>query len=97
MHDGFFKPKKVFIIGNGTSTKQIIDYGFEKFINDEGLKSIYGTSQEKSEIFHRQNQDIFKSRCAKSIERYTGVVYEHINWDTISEKGRKYMEKHILD
>ena len=26
-------------------------------LNEEDLRSIYGTSQEKSEIFHRQNQE----------------------------------------
>tara|TARA_Y100000590_G_scaffold389627_1_gene464779 strand:+ start:2972 stop:3667 length:696 start_codon:yes stop_codon:yes gene_type:complete len=64
-------------------------------INEEGLKSIYGTSQEKSEIFHRQNQDIFKSRCAKAIERYTGVVYEHIDWNTLDKSAQSYMSKHV--
>ena len=47
----------------------------------EDISSIYGTSAEKSELFHRQNQDVFNSRCAKAIERYTGVVYEHIEWE----------------
>ena len=64
-------------------------------LNEEDLKSIYGTSQEKAEIFHRQNQDIFKSRCAKAIERYTGVVYEHIDWKTLNKSAQKYMEKHV--
>tara|TARA_B100000902_G_C27313119_1_gene919625 strand:+ start:3001 stop:3702 length:702 start_codon:yes stop_codon:yes gene_type:complete len=61
----------------------------------EDLSSIYGTSQEKSELFHRQNQDVFNSRCAMAIERYTGVVYEHINWDSMSDDAKKYMIKHI--
>ena len=65
-------------------------------LDDEDLRSIYGTSQEKSEIFHRQNQDIFKSHCAKAIERYTGVVYEHINWASLSEKSKKYMEQNVF-
>ena len=26
-----------------------------------------------------KNEDIFKSRCAYAIERYTGVVYEHLD------------------
>ena len=64
-------------------------------INDEGLKSIYGTSQEKSEIFHRQNQDIFNSHCAPTIERYTGVVYEYIDWISLDKSAQKYMEKHV--
>ena len=65
-------------------------------IDNEDLRSIYGTSQEKSELFHRQNEDIFKSRCAYAIERYTGVVYEHLDWSTLSESGKKYMADNVL-
>ena len=61
-------------------------------LDDEDLRSIYGTSQEKSEIFHRQNQDIFKSHCAKAIERYTGVVYEYVDWTTMNKAAKEYME-----
>ena len=64
-------------------------------LNDEDLKSIYGTSQEKSEAFHRQNQDIFNSHCAKAIERYTGVVYEHLDWSTLDSPSKKYLNKHV--
>ena len=64
-------------------------------LNEEDLRSIYGTSQEKSEIFHRQNQDIFKSHCAKAIERYTGVVYEYINFQSLDKNAQHYMEKHV--
>ena len=31
-----------------------------------------------------------------AIERYTGVVYEHLNWTTLSENGKKYMDDNIL-
>jgi len=64
-------------------------------IDNEGLTSIYGTSQKKAEAFHRQNQDILNSHCAHAIERYTGVVYAHINWETLSQSSKDYMEKHI--
>ena len=67
-----------------------------ELIDDEDLRSVYGTSPEKAMGFHRQNQDIFNSPCAPSIERYTGVVYEHINWGTLSKKAKKYMEKHVF-
>ena len=67
-----------------------------ELIDDEDLRSVYGTSPEKALAFHRQNQDIFKSLCAPAIERYTGVVYEHIDWKTLSVNGKKYMEKNIL-
>ena len=64
-------------------------------IDNEGLTSIYGTSQDKSEAFHRQNQDVLNSGCAHAIERYTGVVYEHINWTTLSDNAKDYMEKNV--
>tara|TARA_X000001036_G_scaffold437022_1_gene481410 strand:+ start:1271 stop:1966 length:696 start_codon:yes stop_codon:yes gene_type:complete len=73
--------------------KQVIRH--LSILDQEDLRSIYGTSQEKSDIFHRQNQDIFKSHCAPAIERYTGVVYEYIDWDTLDKKSQSYMEKHI--
>jgi len=67
-----------------------------ELIDDEDLRSVYGTSPEKASRFHRQNQDIFNSPCAPAIERYTGVVYEHINWLSLSEKAKKYMENHVI-
>ena len=67
-----------------------------ELIGDEDLRSVYGTSAEKALLFHRQNQDIFNSPCAPAIERYTGVVYEHINWNTLSNKAQKYMENNVI-
>ena len=64
-------------------------------IEDEDLSSVYGTSEEKAMIFHRQNQDIFNSKCAYAIERYTGVVYDHLNWDTLDKKAQNFLEDHI--
>jgi len=64
-------------------------------IDNEDLRSIYGTSQEKSERFHRQNEDIFNSRCDYAIKRYTGVVYEHLDWNSLNDAGKQYMEKHV--
>ena len=61
----------------------------------EDLCSIYGTSSEKAELFHRQNQDIFHSRCAKAINRYTGVVYEYLEWNSLNDEAKKYMNEHV--
>jgi uncharacterized protein len=64
-------------------------------IGDEELRSIYGTSVEKARIYHRQNQDAMNSRIWYAIERYCGVVYEHINWKSMSDNAKDYMEKYI--
>ena len=66
-----------------------------ELIDDEDLRSVYGTSAEKALMFHRQNQDVFNSPCAPAIMRYTGVVYEHISWTTLSEKAKDFMDKYI--
>ena len=61
-----------------------------ELIDEEDLTSIYGTSEEKSLAFHRQNQDIFNSYCAHAIERYTGIVYKNLNWESFSK-----LKKHL--
>ena len=71
-------------------TQQIID--LLSLIEDENLTSIYGTTAEKSMLFHRQNQDVFNSPCVSAIQRYTGVVYENINWKTLNKRHLKYKQ-----
>ena len=66
-----------------------------ELIDDEDLRSVYGTSSEKALGFHRQNQDIFNSKCAYAIERYTGVVYEHLNWNGLNKKAQNFLDNHI--
>ena len=75
-------------------TQQIVD--LLCLIENEDLTSVYGTTQEKAMMFHRQNQDAFNSKCVPAIERYTGVVYNHIEWNTLSKKSKNYMQKYIL-
>ena len=64
-------------------------------LGEEDLTSIYGTSEEKSLAFHRQNQDIFNSYCSPAINRYTGVVYQHLNWDSFNSSEQKFMDSHF--
>ena len=75
-------------------TQQIVDS--LNLIENEDLTSVYGTSQEKAIMFHRQNQDVFNSKCVPAIDRYTGVVYNHIDWQTLNAKSKKYMNNHII-
>jgi len=75
-------------------TQQIVD--LLNLIENEDLTSVYGTSQDKAIMFHRQNQDVFNSKCVPAIERYTGVVYNHIDWETLNKKAKNYMNKHVI-
>ena len=74
-------------------TQQIVDY--LGLIELEDLTSVYGTSQEKATMFHRQNQDAMNSRVCHAIDRYTGVVYDHIEWKSLDENAQDYMDRHV--
>ena len=76
------------------SVKQVVD--LLKLIEGEDIRSIYGTSQEKSEAFHSQNESIFKEKCVPAINRYIGVVYENIDWEGLSEKEQSYLQNHVM-
>ena len=75
-------------------TQQIVD--LLCLIENEDLTSVYGTTQDKAIMFHRQNQDVFNSKCVPAIERYTGVVYNHIDWASLSKTAQKYMNNHVI-
>ena len=67
-----------------------------ELIDEEDLRSIYGTTNEKSILFHRLNQAAFKGKCVPAIQRYTGVVYENVGWESMTEKAKTYMQNLIL-
>ena len=67
-----------------------------ELIDEEDLRSIYGTTNEKSILFHRLNQSVFNGRCVPAIERYTGVVYSNIGWKEMTTGAQSYMQEHIL-
>ena len=76
------------------SVRQVVN--LLELIDEEDLRSIYGTSQEKSILFHRQNQSIFKEKCVPAITRYTGVVYENIGWNNLSKEGKEYLANYVF-
>tara|TARA_Y100000996_G_C22554609_1_gene655049 strand:+ start:3517 stop:4215 length:699 start_codon:yes stop_codon:yes gene_type:complete len=76
------------------SVRQVVN--LLELIDEEDLRSIYGTSQEKSILFHRQNQSIFKEKCVPAITRYTGVVYENIGWNNLSKEAKEYLANYVF-
>jgi len=62
---------------------------------NQKIQSIYGTSREKSELCHKQNLNISKNKCAWAIERYTGVLFSHIDWNSLDKESQNYMEQHV--
>lgn len=76
------------------AVKIILDNLKSKILDTDKM-SIYGTSLEKSNQFHKVNLDVFNSLCSYAIERYTGVVFKNIGWETLDENSKNYLNKNF--
>ena len=63
--------------------------------NNEEIEKVYGTSLEKSKELQKKNLEVFSSECSMAIERYTGVVYNQIDWKSFSEESKIYFNSNI--
>ena len=41
------------------------------------------------------NLDVFNGLCSYAIERYTGVVFKNIDWQTFDENSKNYLNKNF--
>ena len=60
------------------------------------IKKIYDTSPEKAKLIHKQNLNIKKESCSYAIERYTGTVFTHIDWQAFSHSEKEFFNHHFL-
>ena len=63
--------------------------------NDDELQKIYGVPLQKATELNELNLNAMENNCSYSIERYTGVVYNQINWENLSDESKSYFEKNI--
>ena len=63
--------------------------------NDAELQKIYGVTLQKATELNELNLNAMENNCSYSIERYTGVVYNQINWENLSDESKSYFEKNI--
>ena len=63
--------------------------------NDAELQKIYGVTLQKAKQLNELNLNALENNCSYSIERYTGVVYNQINWENLSDESKSYFEKNI--
>ena len=64
-------------------------------LTNEEIEKVYGTSLEKSKELQKKNLEVFSSECSMAIERYTGVVYNQIDWKSFSEESKIYFNSNI--
>ena len=59
-------------------------------LDDKQIQSVYGTTPDKSTAIHKNNLNIFDNECSLAIERYTGVVFKHLDgFDPQYQDGNK--------
>ena len=66
-----------------------------KLLDDYQLQKVYGVNLEKSKKIQELNLNTMNNKCSLSIERYTGVVYNQINWNCLSKKSKSYFNDNV--
>jgi cytoplasmic iron level regulating protein YaaA (DUF328/UPF0246 family) len=68
---------------------------FIKISSDESLKSLFGTK--KLSLVHTYKDiKIFSSHTMKAINRYNGVAFEYLNYNTLNEKEKSFLENNLI-
>jgi cytoplasmic iron level regulating protein YaaA (DUF328/UPF0246 family) len=65
-------------------------------IDENKLAKFYGVKGLNLEKAMKSNATLKSSPTMTAIERYTGVVYKGISYETLSDKGKKYFNENIL-
>ena len=64
-------------------------------LDDKQIQSVYGTTPDKSAALHKNNLNIFDNECSLAIERYTGVVFKHLDWKSLDAIAQNYINQNM--
>ena len=64
-------------------------------LDEKQIMSVYGTTLDKANDLHKQNLSIFNKECSKAIERYTGIVFKNLDWDSLDLDSQNYLNKNL--
>lgn len=65
-----------------------------KNASNNDLEKLFGTK--KIEVIEKYKQDIFKSPTMKAIQRYEGVAYDYLNYNSLEVSAQKYIDENTL-
>ena len=66
-----------------------------KPLNENKIVSTYGTNLEKAKDLHKINLKVFDNECSMAIERYTGVVFSNLDWKSLDNNEKAYLNKNL--
>ena len=64
-------------------------------LDEKKIVSTYSTTLDKARVLHKNNLNIFDQGCSKAIERYTGVVFKNIDWDSLDLISKNYLNENL--
>lgn len=75
---------------------KIIDYLSEQNFSVENYTSIFDISTRNYEKINALNSNIKNSKVLSSIERYTGVLYDYLDYSNLDEKDKIEFNKSVI-
>ncbi len=58
------------------------------------LSKMFGLKKEADILMHKK--DIIHQLTMKAIQRYTGVAFDHLDYDSLDEKAQQYIESNVI-
>ena len=58
------------------------------------LSKMFGLKKEADILMHKK--DIIHQLTMKAIQRYTGVAFDHLAYDTLEEEAQHYIDTHVI-
>ncbi|EAJ1254999.1 YaaA family protein, partial [Campylobacter lari] len=89
--------KKSFIFTSlyNNRLKAITKYqNYIKQCKENDLEKFFGV-KDKNEM-HELSQNILKKDTVKAIQRYNGVAFEYLDYQSLNENSKKYIDDHVL-
>lgn len=80
-----------------TSTRKAILHKYMNILqknNLDELSKMFGLKKEEEIKYH--NRDIIHELTLKAIQRYTGVAFDHLAYDTLTKQEQNYIDNNVL-
>jgi len=80
-----------------TSTRKLLLHKYMNILqknNLDELSKMFGLKKE--EDIHSHNKDLIHELTLKAIQRYTGVAFDYLAYETLTEKEQNYVDQNVI-
>ncbi len=94
---GSFKLESLFLSQNLTPVREELFRAYNRVVtsgNMEQLSKMFGLKKEGDIL--KYAKDISKSPTLKAILRYTGVAFDHLQYESLDKKAQEYIDSNVI-